>query len=289
MTTDAKGAPAAKSGAVHETVEIVKTIVYALLIALVLRVVLFQPYTIPSASEEPNLYEGDYIIVSKWSYGWSKHSIPLSPPLFSGRILFHQPERGDIVVFKLPHDAESKGTDYIKRLVGLPGDRIQVKAGQLYINDKALVETKLAPGLGDIDEEGAQPVDRFEETNPSGHKYIIQRAPEDAARNANNTGVYTVPPHCYFMMGDNRDNSLDSRFDPFMPMSMTGSQTCGWDESVDQNAQTDTDHPGVGFVPEEDLVGKAQFVLASWKPGASLLKPWTWIAVRPDRFFHSLK
>jgi signal peptidase I len=289
MTTDAKSAPAAKSGAVHETVEIVKTIVYALLIALVLRVVLFQPYTIPSASEEPNLYEGDYIIVSKWSYGWSKHSIPLSPPLFSGRIFFHQPERGDIVVFKLPHDAESKGTDYIKRLVGLPGDRIQVKAGQLYINDKPLAETKLAPGMGDIDEEGAQPVDRFEETNPSGHKYIIQRAPEDTTRNANNTGVYTVPPHCYFMMGDNRDNSLDSRFDPFMPMSMTGSQTCGWDESVDQNAQTDTDHPGVGFVPEEDLVGKAQFVLASWKPGASLLKPWTWIAVRPDRFFHSLK
>jgi signal peptidase I len=289
MTTDAKSAPAAKSGAVHETVEIVKTIVYALLIALVLRVVLFQPYTIPSASEEPNLYEGDYIIVSKWSYGWSKHSIPLSPPLFSGRIFFHQPERGDIVVFKLPHDAESKGTDYIKRLVGLPGDRIQVKAGQLYINDKALQETPLPPGMGDIDEEGAQPVDRFEETNPSGRKYIIQRAPQDAARNANNTGVYTVPPHCYFMMGDNRDNSLDSRFDPFMPMSMTGSQTCGWDESLDQNAQTDTDHPGVGFVPEEDLVGKAQFVLASWKPGASLLKPWTWIAVRPDRFFHSLK
>ncbi len=289
MTTDVKRAPAAKSGAVHETVEIVKTIVYALLIALVLRVVLFQPYTIPSASEEPNLYEGDYIIVSKWSYGWSKHSIPLSPPLFAGRILFHQPERGDIVVFKLPHDAESKGTDYIKRLVGLPGDRIQVKAGQLYINDKALNETPLAPGMGDIDEEGAQPVDRFEETNPSGYKYIIQRAPQDAARNANNTGVYTVPPHCYFMMGDNRDNSLDSRFDPYMPMSMTGSQTCGWDESLDQNAQTDTDHPGVGFVPEEDLVGKAQFVLASWKPGASLLKPWTWIAVRPDRFFHALK
>jgi signal peptidase I len=289
MTTDAKRAPAAKSGAVHETVEIVKTIVYALLIALVLRVVLFQPYTIPSASEEPNLYEGDYIIVSKWSYGWSKHSIPLSPPIFSGRILFHQPERGDIVVFKLPHDAESKGTDYIKRLVGLPGDRIQVKAGQLYINDKALSETKLAPGMGDIDEAGAQPVDRFEETNPSGRKYIIQRAPDDAGRNANNTGLYVVPPHCYFMMGDNRDNSLDSRFDPFMPMSMTGSQTCGWDESVDQNAQTDPDHPGVGFVPEEDLVGKAQFVLASWKPGASLLKPWTWIAVRPDRFFHALK
>jgi signal peptidase I len=289
MTTDAKRAPAAKSGAVYETVEIVKTIVYALLIALVLRVVLFQPYTIPSASEEPNLYEGDYIIVSKWSYGWSKHSIPLSPPLFSGRIFFHAPDRGDIVVFKLPHDAESKGTDYIKRLVGLPGDRIQVKAGRLYINDKALPLQPLAPGMGDVDEDGPKLVDRFLETNPAGRQYIIQRASDDAGRNANNTGVYVVPPHCYFMMGDNRDNSLDSRFDPFMPMSSSGSATCGWDDSLDQNAQTDTDHPGVGFVPEEDLEGKAQFVLASWKPGASLLKPWTWIAIRPGRFFHALK
>src|ERR1700677_1294638 len=105
MTADAKRAPAAKSGAVHETIEIIKTIVYALLIALVLKVVVFQPYTIPSASEEPNLYEGDYIIVSKWSYGWSKHSIPLSPPLFSGRIFFHEPKRGDIIVFKLPREA----------------------------------------------------------------------------------------------------------------------------------------------------------------------------------------
>jgi signal peptidase I len=289
MTTDAKSAPAAKSGAVYETVEIVKTIVYALLIALVLRVIFFQPYTIPSASEEPNLYEGDYIIVSKWSYGWSKHSIPFSPPLFSGRIFFHAPDRGDIVVFKLPHDAESKGTDYIKRLIGLPGDRIQVKAGRLYINDKALPLTPLPAGLGDIDEDGPQPVDRFEETNPEGRKYIIQRAPDDAARNANDTGVYVVPPHCYFMMGDNRDNSLDSRFDPFMPSTSTGPATCAWDDSLDQYAETDTDHPGVGFVPEEDLEGKAQFVLASWKPGASLLKPWTWFAIRPGRFFHALK
>ncbi len=102
MTTAAKSAPAAKGGLVHETVEIVKTIVYALLIALVLKVVVFQPYTIPSASEEPNLYEGDYIIVSKWSYGWSRHSIPFSPPLFHGRIFFRAPQRGDIIVFKLP-------------------------------------------------------------------------------------------------------------------------------------------------------------------------------------------
>src|SRR5579871_4858727 len=137
MTADAKAArPAAKGGFVHETVEIVKTIVYALLIALALKIVIFQPYTIPSASMEPNLYEGDYIIVSKYSYGWSKHSIPFSPPLFSGRIFFHAPQRGDIIVFKLPRDAATARTDYIKRLIGLPGDRIQVKQGLLYINDK---------------------------------------------------------------------------------------------------------------------------------------------------------
>src|SRR5580693_2701141 len=107
---DTAAKPAKKHGAVGEMVEIVKTVVYALLIALVLRVFLFQPYTIPSASEEPNLYRGDYIIVSKWSYGWSRHSIPFSPPIFSGRILFNQPQRGDIVVFKLPRDGN---TDYI--------------------------------------------------------------------------------------------------------------------------------------------------------------------------------
>src|ERR1043165_3912262 len=117
-----------KSGAANEFIEIVKTIVYALLIALFLRVIFFQPYTIPSASMEPNLYEGDYIIVSKWTYGYSKHSIPFSPPLFSGRLLEQQAHRGDIVVFKLPKDNH---TDYIKRIIGLPGDRIQMKAGEL--------------------------------------------------------------------------------------------------------------------------------------------------------------
>src|SRR5262249_57223425 len=120
-----------KSSAVSEIVEIVKTIVYALMIALVLRVLFFQPFTIPSASMEPNLYQGDYIIVSKWSYGYSHHSIPFSPPLFKGRILPHEPHRGDVVVFKFPSDTRK---DYVKRLIGLPGDRIQMKDGMLYLN-----------------------------------------------------------------------------------------------------------------------------------------------------------
>src|ERR1700757_261323 len=114
-----------KTGAVNEMVEIIKTVVYALLIALVLRVLFFQPFTIPSGSMEPNLYQGDYIIVSKYSYGYSKHSIPFSPPLFDGRIFNRAPRRGDIIVFKLPRDPK---IDYIKRLVGLPGDHIQVKS-----------------------------------------------------------------------------------------------------------------------------------------------------------------
>ena len=125
------------AGAAQEVGEIVKTVFWALLIALVIRTLLFQPYTIPSASEEPNLYQGDYIIVSKWSYGYSRHSILFSPPIGSGRLFFQSPTRGDVVVFKLPRDGN---TDYIKRLVGLPGDRIQVRHGQLFINGKALVQ-----------------------------------------------------------------------------------------------------------------------------------------------------
>ncbi|HLI65686.1 MAG TPA: signal peptidase I [Caulobacteraceae bacterium] len=281
MTADAKSAPAAKSGGlVHETIEIVKTVVYALLIALVLKIIIFQPYTIPSASEEPNLYEGDYIIVSKWSYGWSRHSIPFSPPIFSGRVFFNQPQRGDIVVFKLPRDGR---TDYIKRLVGLPGDKIQVKDGQVFINGQALKRTPLSDGTGDLPD-GSGTVARFDELLPNGRDHVIQKAPDGGL--ADNTGVYVVPPHCYFMLGDNRDNSLDSRFDPDMPADTGGLANCGWDPALDSFLPHES---GVGFVPEEDLVGKAQFILASWQPGASLLKPWTWFAIRPDRFFHALK
>jgi signal peptidase I len=276
-----------KSAAVTETVEITKTIVYALLIALVLRVFLFQPYTIPSASMEPNLYQGDYIIVSKYSYGYSKHSIPFSPPLFSGRIFFHAPQRGDIIVFKFPRDVANKREDFIKRLVGLPGDRMQMKGGRLYINDKELpwspppASFKPLPSL-DPKSDGEPAF--HQETAPNGKTYTIQKWSDTGG--GNDTGVYVVPQHCYFMMGDNRDDSLDSRFDPFMPMDLTGSANCGWDASVDQVASSDD--PGVGFVPEEDLVGKAQIILLSWAPGASILEPWTWFRLRLNRAFHVL-
>jgi signal peptidase I len=285
MTTDANEAPAGEIGAVNETVEIVKTVAYALLIALALRVLLFQPYTIPSASMEPNLYQGDYIIVSKFSYGYSKHSIPLSPPLFNGRIFNHAPQRGDIIVFKFPRDVHAGRADFIKRLVGLPGDHIQVKSGQVFINDKPIPRNETEPGVTDMGY-GPRPVERFFETAANGRHYLTQSYGVDGQ--AGNTGVYVVPPHCYFMMGDNRDNSLDSRFDPKLPDNVTGTARCAWDASVDKYLP-DAD-PGVGFVPEEDLVGRAQMILLSWKPGASLFKPWTWVMnLRPSRFFHLLK
>ena len=249
-----------KSGAVHETVEIVKTIVYALLIALVLRVIFFQPFTIPSASMEPNLYEGDYVIVSKYSYGYSKHSIPLSPPVFSGRILENAPQRGDIAVFKLPIDNR---TDYIKRVIGLPGDRVQMRGGLLYVNDKLVARAPLSPSKTLV---GGIPVDiaRYQERLESGRTYNTQDAGPD--NELDNTEVFIVPEGHYFMMGDNRDNSLDSRVPP---SSYQG---------------------GVGFVPAENLVGKAQIILLSWKPEASIFKPWTWVLdARPSRFFKVLK
>ena len=271
----------AKPGAVAETVEIIKTVVYALLIALVIRTLAFQPYTIPSASDQPNLYQGDYIIVSKWSYGYSRHSIIFSPPIFKGRIFFHAPTRGDIVVFKLPRDGN---TDYIKRLIGMPGDRVQLRAGIVYINDKALVEQPLA--VISTDDRGIPEHATVErETNPEGRSYRIQVHGPDGP--ADNTGVYVVPPHCYFMMGDNRDNSADSRFDPGLAPEDPKLGGCGWNSRLDGALNYDT---GVGFVPEENLVGKAQIIMLSWTDKASIFKPWTWISqARPSRFLRILK
>ena len=273
--------PDDKAGAVKEFIEIVKTVAYALGIALVLRVLLFQPFTIPSASMEPNLYQGDYIIVSKYSYGWSKHSIPFSPPLFDGRILGKAPTRGDIIVFKLPRDPN---VDYIKRLIGLPGDKVQVRGGVVYINGKALERKELPSALVDTGY-GTIRAGRFEETNPEGRKYATQDYGPDS--DADNTGVYTVPAGCYFFMGDNRDNSLDSRFDPGVSAFKTGPGTCKWDYANDQYIGM---QEGVGFVPAENLVGRAQLILLSWNADAHLFKPWTWFTdARPSRFFRVLK
>ncbi|MFN3877867.1 MAG: signal peptidase I [Brevundimonas sp.] len=242
--------------AASETGEIFKTIVFALLIAMVLRIFLFQPFTIPSASMEPNLYEGDYIVVSKWSYGFSKHSIPFSPPLFDGRIMGSAPKRGDVVVFKLPRDNK---TDFIKRVIGLPGDRIQMIANKLYINDKPVQDVVVSEQeINDIF--GPRPVTEVRETLPEGNSFMTQDF--GPGNDLDDTPIYEVPAGHYFMMGDNRDNSIDSR--------------------VEQSS-------GVGMVPAENLVGKAQIILFSWKPGSSLWNPVSWFNVRLDRFFNVLK
>jgi len=244
---------------VNDFVEIVKTVAYALLIALFLRVLLFQPFTIPSASMEPTLLEGDYIIVTKFSYGYSRHSIPFSPPLFDGRVLERKPERGDVVVFKLPRDSS---TDYIKRLIGLPGDRVQMRRGRLWVNGEQIPAKELPPVMMDSGYGFTRSVQRFEETFSNGRTFVTYDFGPNG--DVDDTQTFVVPEGHYFFMGDNRDNSLDSRV------------------PAQEN--------GVGFVPAENLVGKAQIILLSWNPGASLFKPWTWVTdARPSRFFNVLK
>ncbi len=253
--TAADGAEPVKS-AREETIEIVKTVGYALLVALVLRIFLFQPFTIPSSSMKPNLLIGDYVIVSKFSYGYSRHSIPFSPPLFKGRIFAGAPKRGDVIVFKTPAEGHK---DLIKRLIGVPGDRIQVQGGALYVNGQPL--KRVADGRGEAEScpNGAIP-QRFLETNTIGRTYVTY----DCGRgDLDDTDVFLVPDGHYFFMGDNRDNSIDSRVIPEVG--------------------------GVGYVPAENLVGKAETVLLSWNEGAAIFKPWTWLDLRWGRILHSLK
>jgi signal peptidase I len=235
----------------------IKSILTALLIALCIRTVLFQPFTIPSGSMEPTVLPGDYVIIEKFAYGYSRFSLPLGPPLFHGRIFERAPHRGDIVVFKLPRDNH---TDYIKRLIGLPGDRIEVEDGVVYVNGRPIAHQpagqSVIPGPYGL----PQPVDRVRETLADGKSYVTYHF--EGGAEMENTGVYVVPAHEYFFMGDNRDNSSDSRY----PGAI-----------------------GVGYVPEENLVGKAALVAFSWKPDVSIFKPWTWITdLRFGRLFHLL-
>ncbi|MFT4091846.1 MAG: signal peptidase I [Asticcacaulis sp.] len=243
----------AKAPVKEDTWDLVKTVLIALLITLVFRTLLFQPFTIPSASMEPNLYEGDYIVVSKWNYGYSKHSIQFSPPVFEGRIFEKPAERGDIVVFKLPLD---NTTDYIKRVIGVPGDKVQVRNGQIYLNDEVVPLTE----QGAVTTHYGNPNAMVQLENLNGNRHLVQDL--GYAPGADDTEAFIVPQGHYFVMGDNRDDSLDSRFPAYSR--------------------------GVGFVPAENLEGKATMVLISWNRGASLWKPWTWLDLRWDRFFKSL-
>lgn len=244
-----------------ELFDIVRTVIYALLIAMVVRVFFFQPFTIPSASMEPNLYEGDYIVVSKWSYGYSRHSMPWSPALFEGRILSRMAERGDIVVFKRPNNNGEGYTDYIKRIIGLPGDTVQMIANRLYINGEQVQDVVVEAAQVRGAFQGQTPI-QLRETLPGGHEFRIQDygpgSPSD------DTDAFTIPDGHYFVMGDNRDDSMDSRY--------------VWEAG------------GVGLVPHENLVGKAQVILFSWTPGAELFNVPSWFTnVRPERFFTDLE
>ncbi len=246
--------------AIDEGKEIAGVVVIAVILVLLLRTLLFQPFTIPSASMEPNLYQGDYIIVSKWNYGISKYSLPIALPIIQGRLFNTLPKRGDVVVFKLPRDNK---TDFIKRVVGLPGDRVQMKHDQLYINDQPVPNTLIGPvPAADAKQiSGLDTATEYSETLPNGRTHLMQDMITDGQ--VDNTDVYVVPAHHYFMMGDNRDNSEDSRF----PMEAGG----------------------VDYVPEENLEGRAIMVLLSWKEGSSLWKPWTWLNFHWDRFFKGIK
>ena len=227
-----------KAGGIKETI---KTLVYAVAIALVVRTFLFEPFNIPSGSMKPTLLVGDYLFVSKFSYGYSRYSIPFGLPLFSGRIFASLPERGDVVVFKLPADNK---TDYIKRVVGLPGDRIQVQDGVLYVNGVAAKQDPVGAFVEDLGEGEERTVPELRESLPDGAQHLILNA--DPHGEMDTTRVYEVPPGHFFAMGDNRDNSRDSRY------------------------------PEVGFIPLENLIGRAEILFFSVNSEAHLLEPWTW-------------
>jgi signal peptidase I len=233
--------------------ETVRTVVYAILVALVIRTFLFEPFNIPSGSMIPTLLVGDYLFVSKYSYGYSKHSFPFSFMPFDGRIFESVPKRGDVIVFKLPRDNK---TDYIKRVIGLPGDTVQMQDGRLFING-TLVERERVDDYVYRDTSGSLLRSlQYKESLPGGKVHFILEDGDN--RRFDNTAEFKVPPGHYFMMGDNRDHSLDSRSE-------------------------------VGFVPAENLVGRAEFLFFSTDGSAAIWEIWRWpLAIRFSRFFHGI-
>jgi signal peptidase I len=223
--------------------ESIRVIIEALILALFIRTFLYQPFEIPSGSMIPTLRIGDYLFVEKFAYGYSRYSFPFGLNLFSGRVWAATPERGDVVVFKLPRD---NSTDYIKRVIGLPGDQIQMIHGILYINGKPVEKQRIADFVMREPSGRERHVARYRETLPNGVSYSVIDLVREGL--GDNTILYKVPPGHFFMMGDNREDSEDSRF------------------------------PEVGYVPAENLVGRAEIVFFSISGHGGLWEFWTWPA-----------
>jgi len=219
--------------------ENIRTLIYAILIAFFIRTFILQPFTIPSGSMLPNLLVGDYLFVSKYSYGYSRYSLPFSPNIIKDRVFARLPERGDVVVFRLPNDTD---VDYIKRVIGLPGDKIQIKNGLIYINDQQVSITNYTDNCKYFTQYNKN---TLKNEVLDGKSHVVLDL--EIGSLGDNTGIYRVPNNHYFMMGDNRDNSLDSRF-------------------IDQ----------VGYVPFENFVGRAEFLFFSSDKSVPFWKIWSW-------------
>ena len=240
----------------NSLIDNIKTVFYALIIAIFIRSIFLQPFYIPSSSMEPNLLVGDRLFVTKYSYGYSKHSFPFSPPIFTGRVMFSEPKRGDVVVFKTPADNR---TDYIKRLIGLPGDQVQFINSNLYINNAEVLKSRISENDKIFCGNRTIDVFTFEEILPNGKKHKTVYLKDYAFKNSDK---FIVPKDHYFYLGDNRDCSKDSRY-----------------------------LSSVGYVHKDNLVGKAQFIFfSSDRSIGSIFSFWKWNkSIRFDRFFQKIK
>ncbi|MBV8687272.1 MAG: signal peptidase I [Alphaproteobacteria bacterium] len=250
--------------------ETTRFLLFLFVFTLFLRTFIIAPFMIPSGSMLPRLMIGDYLFVAKWPYGYSRYAMPFGLGRFEGRYLAGEPERGDIVVFRYP----GKDEDWVKRLIGLPGDKVQMRAGQLFLNGRPVTRVRIAdfrmprsanspcryvgnyrPAPATDGDGDFCPYPRFRETLPNGRSYDVL---DQIHGIADDTPVYTVPAGHYFMMGDNRDDSADSRF-----------------TLADQ---------GVGFLPRDNLIGRPVVTFFSTDGSAEWLKPWTWFsAMRWER------
>lgn len=249
-----------------ENAEFIKYLIKLALFVLILRSFIFAPFNIPSESMLPRLMIGDYLVVAKWPYGYSKYSLPFSVPLIPGRILPRAPERGDVIVFKAP---PGNHTDYIKRVIGLPGDLIQMRDGQLILNGTPVPKQRVAdliepltpnsaclkPDVAQFRETASDGTvrcryPRYRETLPGGRSYDVL---DLETIGYDNSPVYAVPEGHFFAMGDNRDRSADSRFPAVEGL-------------------------GISIVPQENLIGKALFTVFSTDGTVSWYKPWTWFS-----------